>query len=230
MLLYFIWGKTKNSYEWMEFDVSSTIDSIKVAIEWLNQQAAKNDIDLKIRIDINQDTTGGLYQRMGGEVENLISERNGIEKVNKWTNRIARMASGYKTKERLIAHLRNEHQLESVGLIFLLNNYFERDFAFSFNTTSDADVEYSIISTKNPVVFAQEILNLFGAPYLYSHPSVRNKRDTRQLQKIFPNDIMGNPTLNIHELNIGEVTKYYIGWTDELNEEYERMVKEKAKI
>lgn len=231
ILLYIIWAKTRQSYEWTDYEINSTVDSLNIAINWLNQQAENNNILLNIRFDYSQgDSIPSFYQKLGGSVEEFITKSAQIERINKWADKIVRKATGLKNKERLIAKLRDENNTESVALIFILNNYFKADYAFSFNTTSNEDVEYSIISTKRPCLIAQEILNLFGAPYLYQHTTIKNKRDTKQLQQMFKDDIMATSDKNISQLTIGEITKYYIGWIDEIKDEYEKLIKEKTKL
>lgn len=231
VLLYVVWVETKLSAKWSDFDLNSTVDSIKYAVAWLNSEAKKNGVDLHIRFDANiNDTIAAVYQRLGGEVPDLIKNDEGLEKIDRWSSKIIRMQSDVKNKVQFVGNLRNEYTVESVALIFMVNNYYKEDYIFSFNTTSNSDVEYSIISSKRPNLIAQDILNLFGAPYLYHHQSTVNKRDTKQLKKIFSDDVMANTDRPLHSLSIGEITKYFIGWSDNLSEEYEKMVKEKAKI
>jgi len=231
VLLYVVWVETKFSTKWSDFDLNTTVDSIKYAVNWLNRSASKNGVNLNVRFGANMnDSIAAVYQRLGGEVPELIGNGEGLEKIDKWTTKIIRTQSDVKTKVQFVGNLRDEYNVESVALIFMINNYYKEDYIYSFNTTSNYDVEYSIISSKRPNLIAQDLLNLFGAPYLYHHPSTVNKRDTKQLKKIFSNDVMANTNRPLHSLTIGEITKYFIGWSEELNEEYEKMVKEKPRI
>lgn len=231
VLLYVVWVETRLSSTWSEFDLNSTVDSIKATVRWLNAEAAKNNVELHIRFDAAlNDSIAAVYQKLGDEVPSLIDNDDGLARIDKWTTKIVKLKSGVKSKVQFVSELRDEYNVESVALVFMLNNYYKEDFIFSFNTTSNNDVEYSIISSKRPNLIAQDLLNLFGAPYLYHHPSTVNKRDTKQLQKIFSDDVMSNTDRPLNSLSLGEITKYFIGWTDTLNTEYEKMVKEKAKI
>ena len=51
-------------------------------------------------------------------------------------------------KERLIAFLRDEYQVESVAVMFLINNYFRSDISIAINTLNNDDVEFSVVSYK----------------------------------------------------------------------------------
>lgn len=231
VLLYLIWVETRASEPWTQFDMNTTLDSVKTAVEWIQNKAVQYSVPLSINYDNGMnDSIYVISQRLGGEVPNIIQEKEGVTRIDKWTDKIIKYHSGKKTKLSFLSKIRNEYRSESVALIFILNNYYKEDYNFSFNTTSNDNIEYSIISTKRPNLIAQNILNLFGAPYLYHHPMTLNKGATNKLQKIFDNDIMANTTGNILQMEIGSVTKYFIGWSDELEEEYEKMVKEKTKI
>lgn len=231
VLLYIVWVETRSSEEWKQYDLNSTLDSIAKAVDWIHKKASINNIPLKLNYDNGMnDSIYVVSQKLGGEVPAIIQEKDGVERIDKWTDKIIKYHSGKKSKLALLSDLRNSYRCESVALIFMLNNYYKEDYIYSFNTTSNDNVEYAIVSTKRPNLIAQNILNLFGAPYLYHHPMTLNKGATNKLQKIFSDDIMANTTGNIDHMKIGNVTKYFIGWSDDLDEEYERMVKEKTKI
>ena len=231
VLFYMVFVETGDSSPWTDFDLNSTVDSIKVAISWLNETAKMNGKNLQINFNTQvDDSLKIIKQKLGGQVDNLIDDKEGLDKIDKWTNKIIKIKTGEKNRLKLITKLRNEYNVESVALVFMINYYYKEDFIFSFNTTNNDDVEYSIMNTKKPNLIAQDILNLFGAPYLYYHPSTVNKRDTKQLNKIFWNDVMANTNADLRKLQLGEITRYFIGWTDSLNEDYEKMVKEKPKI
>ena len=51
VLLYFVFVDTKTTSPWTEFDIRSTIDSMDVAINWLEKQADNNKVDLVIKTD-----------------------------------------------------------------------------------------------------------------------------------------------------------------------------------
>ena len=51
VLLYFMFVDSKYTTPWTEFDIQSTIDSIRAAINWLHIQAKDNDIALNINAD-----------------------------------------------------------------------------------------------------------------------------------------------------------------------------------
>lgn len=226
VLVYVVFVETKNSYKWDSFDVNSTMDSLNKALSWIEAQAKKSNIE-KLRFTVDNyrnDSTQYIYQNIkGGSFKKLIS-KYGTEEVDKWGDKVVKKAFDVKNRAELIADLRNTYSVESVALIYMVNNYFRSDFSYAFNTGSNEDVEYAVMSTKEPSRIAQEILSLFGAHYLHNHPSVGDKRNRGRLKKMFPYDIMADPKKNIQQLYVGEITQYYIGWNDGINDSYQRMI------
>ncbi len=51
VLLYFAFIDSKYTSPWTEYDIESTIDSIRVAITWLHTEARNNKIPLNIKVD-----------------------------------------------------------------------------------------------------------------------------------------------------------------------------------
>ena len=227
VLLYFFWTETRQSSQWTQFDINSTLDSLNLATRWMEEQAAKNNIKLKFIVESYKgDSSSTVFQNFNGTIKKSLQKSEGAEEVNKWADKIVKTATTLKNRERLIAKLRDQYNVESVALIFMTNNYFKTDYSFSLNTLSETDVEYSVISSKHPVILAQEIMHLFGAPYLYYHQSTTDKSNRRKLSELFPLDIMSSPEKKLSMVNVGEITKYYIGWSDDINKEYDRLVKE----
>jgi hypothetical protein len=52
VLLYFIFVDSKETSPWTEFDIKSTIDSISVAVKWLELHARQNGVYLNIMQDV----------------------------------------------------------------------------------------------------------------------------------------------------------------------------------
>lgn len=231
VLVYVVWIEMKSTSKWLDYDLNSTYDSVRVAIKWLNDMAKKNNKALNIKLNTGQnDTLSTVTAKFTENIPDLINSDEGLLKIDDLTNKIVRTQSGERTKEQLISKLRNEYRVDGIALLFMVNNFYKEDYILSFNTTSNERAEYSILSTKQPTLIAQNLLNMFGAPYLYHHPATANKRDTRELQRIFHNDVMANTDRAIQNMEIGEVTRYFIGWCDTISEEYEKLVKEKPKI
>jgi hypothetical protein len=223
--LYIVWVETRESYNWDNYDISTTLDSINLAVRWIEGEARKNNIKVSIGVDYFQnDTLKSINQNLRGNVKRILQKPEGVEEIGSWTNRIVKRANGSKNKGHFIADLREKRAVESVALMFFVNNYHRSDYAFSLNTDSEEDVEYSVLSTKNPVLIAQELLHLFGAAYLYPHASIKDKRNKETLQSRFPNDIMANTERHINELEIGPATKYQIGWSEQIEPETEKIL------
>ena len=173
----------------------------------------------------NQNLIGGMVSlsRWGDYISKIIGEslyikeKDGIPLQKRPSN-----------KERLIAFLRDEYQVESVGLLLMVNNYFRSDISLAINTLHNDDVEFSVVSYKYPSEIAHSFLHLYGAADLGETPFRRNKRKIKQASLAFPDDIMTDVYARpLHNLEIGDFTRFMIGWTDELDSEYEPLLTER---
>ena len=236
-LLYFIFVDSKETSPWTEYDIQSTIDSVRVATNWLNIQARKNDIPLNIITDfyIGKEYTTISKNLPSGSIFNSITEPNrkkGEALLNKWADGIAKTAGSSfsiyekegipeiknpRNKERLVAYLRDVNSVESVALLLMLNNYYKSDISIQMNTMDTDDVEFAIVSYKYPAEIAHNFLHLYGAADMYTTVYRKNEKKIRFLQNEFPREIMLDPYgKNIWDLEISDYTKYLIGWTDRI--------------
>lgn len=245
VLIYFVFVDNKESAPWTEFDIRTTLDSISTAVKWLHNQAASAGIPLRIKTDyyIGKEYSTISRNLTYGTVSKTIDKlglRKGLEELNTWGDNIAkRVGSAYvmpekdgipeiknpRNKERLVAFLRDDHTVESVALMFFLNNYYRVDISLQVNTFDTNDVEFGIISYKYPSEIAHNILHLFGAADLYKTPFRRSQSKIRLAQHEFPDDIMQDPYgRNIESMSIGALTSYLIGWTDSLDSSYDDLL------
>ena len=134
-------------------------------------------------------------------------------------------------KERLMAFLRDEYQVESVALLLMINNYFQSDISLAVNSLHNDDVEFSVVSYKYPSEIAHSFLHLFGAVDLHETHFRRSKRKIRLAEEAFPNDIMTDVyARSLTDLEIGEFTQYMIGWTDKLNSDHRPLLTERFSL
>ncbi len=241
VLLYFVFIDTRSTYPWTEFDIMSTIDSINTAVRWIQDQAKDHDIDLNIKTDYYiGDEFATVERNLPSKTVKETIESNGYKKgndaLNRWGDYISKtigeslyvkakdgipMQKKPNTKERLIAYLRDDAGVESVALMFMVNNYFRNDISLTVNTFDTDDVEFSIVSYKYPSEIAHNFLCLFGAVDLYKSETRKSAAKIRLAEKYFPNDIMQDPyARDLKDLEIGEFTRYMIGWTEELPDEF----------
>jgi len=245
VLLYTIFVDTRSTAPWTEFDIRSTLDSVRVAVNWIESKSRDNSIPLNIITDyyIGQEYTTVKKNLPEESVYLSATEPNlnkGLIALNKWSDYIARKAGASfpvpekdgipeirkpKNKERLIAYLRDEYNVESVALLFMVNNYYKSDISLAINTLSTKDVEYAIVSYKYPSEIAHNFLHLFGAADLYPTIYKRNEKNIALAEAHFPNDIMRDPyAKKIRTLDIGDFTKYLIGWSNNLDAKYEPLL------
>ncbi len=249
VLVYFVFVDSKETLPWTEFDIQTTLDSMNVAINWLRQQAMNRGIELNIRTDyyIGTEYTTIRKNLPAGTVGGTISQsgfNKGVEEINKWADGIAARigkdvpvttkdgipeVKSPNNKERLIAHLRDDNKVESVALLFMVNNYFRNDISLTVNHLNSKDIEFSIVSYKYPSIIAQNILTLFGASDLYKTLYRRNDKKIKLASEYFPKDIMQDVYgVNINNLEIGEMTQYLIGWSDNIDPKYQELLTDKV--
>jgi hypothetical protein len=238
VLLYFMFIDSKYTTPWTEFDIQSTIDSIRAAINWIHLQARDNNITLNIKADfyIGPEYTTIKRNLPEATVRESLTEPNTKqvkENIRRWSDGVARIAGQSvtlrqkdgipevktpKNKERLVAFLRDENKVESVALFYLVNNYYKSDISMPVNTFTTNDIEFAIVSYKYPSEIAHNFLHLYGASDMYKTLLRRNERNIRTLKGLYPNGIMQEPFgKDLNELDISDYTRYLIGWTDELD-------------
>ncbi len=237
VLIYLIFVDSRETMPWTEFDIQSTLDSVLIAVDWIESHARQNSISLNIKTDyyIGEKYSTINKRLPASSVYKSVTEPNlteGLANLNTWADRIARMAgasfpadekdgipeiSQPRNKERLIAYLRDRHMSESVALLYILNNYYKDDISIAINTMTDDDVEFAVVSYKNPVEITKSILSLFGGVDLNYSIFRRSKKQVEYATEVFPNDIMGNVQgKKLHDVKFGKFTKYMIGWTKNL--------------
>jgi hypothetical protein len=245
VLLYFVFVDSKETMSWTEFDMQSTLDSINIAVKWLQDQALKNNISLRIK---TSHFIGNPYATVKknlpqGTVEKTLYEsglKSGIASLNDWADGIAKKVGATfnipakdgipdvknpKDNERLIAFLRDDYAVESVALIFLVNNYYKNDISICLNTFNTDNIEFAIVSYKYPAEIAHNVLALFGAAPLFKGPFRKNEKKIKMAQDLFPNDIMQEPYgKNIQRLEIGDYTKFLVGWSESLDSKYHKLL------
>ncbi len=247
VVLYTIFVDTKGTKPWSEIDINSTLDSIKKAMDWINKEAIRNNKYLDIEIHYPQNNhkipiAVDLPKKTLSETLFLPSFPVGIKAIQSWSDRIAITAArtlspdtsriittrnSLSDKERLIARLRDIYKTDNVALMYFINNYYKDEMSVTFNTASQTEVEYSIVSFKQPAVIAHEFLHLFGAWDLYITPFDKEKDIRAQkafAMKEFPNEIMAFAYRGIASLDISPFTKYCIGWEKQLDKKYTEMI------
>jgi hypothetical protein len=248
VVLYAIFVDSKTTLPWTDYDMSSTLDSIRKAARWMEAQAQKRGTDLSIIVDMHRGKDGVL------PISGAFSKRTlsttlftpkiwlGIRSVDRWADKVSKTAlqsyppdTATRTltkvkpgdRERLIARLRDIHKTDNVALLFFINNYYKEEMSVALHTGSFSQPEYAIVSFKKPAVIAHEFMHLFGAIDLYVTPwdSKRKARARKAwAMKEFPNEVMAFTHRNLDSLNVSPITEYMVGWRRELDQHYVDMV------
>ena len=251
VLVYTIFVDTKTTSPWTEYDIKSTLDSIRIAVKWLTEKGLENNIDLKFTTDYYVGPEYTTIKKNLPEESIFLSvtepnTKQGFAKINKWSDLIARKTGETfqpknrdglpevrkpKNKERLIAYLRDEYNVESVVLLFMMNNYFRNDISIQVNTLHTKDIEYAIVSYKYSSEVAHNILHLFGATDLYETIYRKSTKSINFAAKQFPNEIMQDLYgKQIKTLEISEYTKYLIGWENNLSNELDFLLFDRTRF
>ena len=252
VVLYAIFVDVDSYHPWTQYDIDSTLDSVRKAMTWLENQAIDNDKKLgvatvvhsqqsKLSLSENNIKPYDLKLDMG-----LLhsQDRKKNHTVDKWADKIAIYASKgvknneerkVKTKnkvsnlERLVARLRNQYKTDNVAVMFFVNGYYENTPSVSYHTYSNGpEVEYSIITNKNPAVVAHEFLHLFGGVDLY--PETYHNFNYKDIEEIYPNEIMRIQHKPLSKLMLSPITKYYVGWANDLDHENTRLLYHKHNV
>jgi hypothetical protein len=248
ILLYFVFIDSKYTTPWTEFDIESTIDSVRAAIAWLHTEARKNKVPLNIRGDfyIGPEYTTISRNLPEATVQESVTNpnmRKAKDNLNRWSDAVSKIAGSSvtlrdkdgipeikspKNKERLIAFLRDENKVESVALFYLVNNYYKSDISVPVNIFDTQDVEFAIVSYKYPSEIAHNFLHLYGAADLHKSIYRRHERKINMLAELYPNDIMQDPYgKTINKMEISDYTRYLIGWSNELDQGLESLMTDK---
>ena len=243
VVLYAIFVDTRYTKPFTDYDITSTTDSIQKAIDWIeakaNVEGIPLDIELKIYKNEKQIT---VSKDLPLKTIYKTAVFGGIGMLNRWADAVAKKAGSTmelankplipKTRkpsdrERLVAKIRDEEGAESVALMYFVNNYYMEDLSLACNITllTNGELEYAIVSFKDPAVIAHEFLHLFGAPDLYKSPfGKRRSRNVRFVKREFPNEIMLTCDPQLNKLDLCPATKYLVGWSDVIDRKYERLI------
>lgn len=245
VIFYAIFVDSRYTNPWTEHDIYSSIDSMELAISWIEKEAKRRGVKLEMELDFHQNEKaiipieGNLPRKT---LSQTLFSSYGIRNMDRWADKIGRTALSIygpdrskvtrtkivaRDRERLLARLRDLHKTDNVALVYFINNYYTDEVSVALHTASDHDPEYAVVSFKQPAVIAHEFLHLFGALDLYKTP-FDNSRRTKKYKDFamsqFPNEIMAFPYRGLDSLGISPLTEYLLGWDRELDLKYEEML------
>ncbi len=254
VILYAVFVDAKGPKPWTAYDIASTLDSINLAAKWIEAQAEMNGIPLDIEVVCHKDKkivpiavnlpnttlSATLYtpntyigvKKLRTWADRI--SRNGGKALAKDTSSVIRTPNKINNRERFIARLRDMYKTDNVALMFFINNYYMDEISLAIDSHNNGQAEFAIVSFKQPAVIAHEFLHLFGAIDLYTDPLYRRRNvmlKRYEVLKDFPDEVMAYTYRRIESLEIGSVTKYFIGWQKELDEKYKNLLfRKKVKI
>ncbi len=254
-IIYAIFVDAKNFHPWTEFAVNSTLDSLKKATDWIQSQAKLAGRDLKIKtiqhIDGNkisfQERRTGTYFALEKNLtfsQTKKTNKKFNSRLNHWSDQVAKYVGKkikmnstntgtrmkIKSMENLILALQDEYKSDNISVMIFVNGFFHSLSSATYNSGYNGlKPEYSIITDKNPATLAHEYLHLYGAVDLYPNQNFPNF-NYKEIEEIFPNEIMRITHKNIDKLMLSPITKYYIGWQPNLDKANTRLLYHKARV
>jgi hypothetical protein len=219
-ILYVVFVDTKTTKPWSGFDIRSTLDSIRLSTNWIQEQANKNGQPTKFQVEYFHQgetctVTKDLPKKMLFESVKAIIDKQGWKKINTWSDNISKKTLGafpetknyYKLlttgsdpkkplkpgdTEKLMVALKEKYKTDNIAVCFMLNNYYKTDISLNMNVFDNLTPEYFINSYKDPKLITQQILNLFGGLFFFRSPKDEKKQGQNDelIEKDFPKDVM----------------------------------------
>lgn len=248
VLVYPVFVEEKKGVTWSKEDKLAYMDSVKVATNWITEQATKNGVTVSFEnIAHPRNSVSGLPGKSIKGTYAQIETGLGVSKINKHYDNICKKEyrnipktklakppyiSRIKTKDQFVSILRNRYQVENVVLMFVHKPEKKVNLIFSVNTLSNEDIEYSVNTFDLPNLIAEQILEMFGASVLrYDFKKKKQAKADAIVEENFPNDIMVKPLQEIRKSNIGSLTQYLIGWRSDFDPEHQILLEgDKIKV
>lgn len=248
ILIYAVFVDTDIYHPWTEFDISTTIDSLKKATSWLEQEAGKYSKSVHFEC-VNYRDGGKLtvYERTARVslgINGLFIKQKKVKHLISWSDGIAKLAGkGLKytpsskiskrlkivNVQSLNQALRDKYKRENACILFFVNGYYENHPSYTYNSESNRFAEYSIITNKNPAVISHEIIHQFGGVDLYPNGAYPNF-NFKELEENYPNEIMRIQHKEISKLMISPISAYFVGWMDSLDKPNTRLLLHKSDL
>ncbi len=205
---------------WRKADKLVMLDKQRGAESWLATQAKRYGKQLTFE--------HGQFGLDEDVVLDVIPEADasGDEPVD-WVSRVAPLL-GYTDPLQLHRQLRDDYGCDNAHVIIYAN---KRGIGYAMAYSTDMDetmyfVEGAILHRFYPdgremttASIAHELLHLYGAWDLYQTFSQTADVEA-QARQTFADDIMLRVSYDIHELEVGELTAWLVGWHDEYKEWY----------
>ena len=95
VVVYAVFVDSKETKPWTDYDIKSTLDSLRKGMDWLELQAQKDSIPLEIQIDCNSKNTGivPIYQEFSKKTLSATLYKkplfSGVKDIHNWSDKVA---------------------------------------------------------------------------------------------------------------------------------------------
>lgn len=247
VVIYAVFVDSKVGGTWSTHDILSTMDSVKLAADWIEAEARSRNLNLEIEV-VTHDKAGVVPVKSDlqrGGLHGAIRGMSPVSSLDRWADKAGRQVlSAFprdtakitltkitsKDRERLIARVRDIHRTDNVALMLFVNNYYNDESSVAIHTGSTTSIEYAVVAFKRPAIIAHEFLHLFGALDLYVTPYDSDREAQKRkhfAMEQFPKEIMAFPFRSLDSLEVSPLTEYLVGWRRELPDEYVKMITSK---
>lgn len=206
--------------EWTNDEKLVILQKLDKSTQWLTEQALAQKVSLSF-----ENGNFGLKEDIKMEIASgTASGKEDVDLISKVLLKI-----GYKRPLDLYDWAKKNTTCNNVQVIIFMKGK-GNGYAMTFSKGMDSEkffVEGAILYEKYlgngdlaSSSIAHEILHLYGGCDLYKTFAQTQDREDKA-RKLFPNSVMLRTSYNIKELNIDEVSQWFIGWNNSPKNWYE---------
>ncbi len=207
---------------WRETEIDRfTQNEVMTGLSFLEQEAKKYGVDLHFTVE-------KAYSSISYN-DHVVTNPKEADTYTLDALLHAASQIGYSSTENMIRSFRTQYQTEEIVCLTIFN---KEGIGYGINPKRGYDLQFD----EHCVIFAREknlngiapagsqasgvaheILYLFGAENFYSSSSRESLA-----QSEYPQDIMLSCAYDISRNTVGDATAFYIGWTDEIPEIFDK--------
>ena len=181
---------------WKEADMTSTIDAVTRALEWIVAQADR----FETRVRFKQQIVWKSYVK---KVPERLAEKDERDRFENWLNRTLKRQTKANRHGNSFVIVHVNQELEEC-LAYAVQRHLLTD-------TDDDKVEYTVVGPPHEdATYAHEILHLFGADDYYM--AAYQRKEVVGRRSMLARSIMFAADVEFSELCVDDLTAQNVGW------------------